>query len=545
MKKAAGGKWKYTVPREGRTLKPRCHCKLSGKQSRINCQTFTDEDRLNIFTNFWKSSWNEKKAIVRTLVTKFIPKDTKHRKNQTSRRKKTLQFHLKKNHEELIRVCKIMFLNTLGLNEWCVLSWLSNDLEAPSATDKREVQNNQKRMHAKEFLQELPKMESHYCRSSSQRLYLEPIWDSKRHLYREYSKYCGEKDIATASLKVFYDILEEMKISIFSPKKDQCDTCLGFQHDTVPQDEYEEHQMRKEEARSEKANDAKDSAKKFVFTMDAQAVFICPRMKASALYYRTKLTVHNFTIYDLRSHKGWCSLWDETEGDLSANVFATLITDFIESVLRVEAGDTVILWSDGCGYQNRNSVLSNALLNLSIGMDITIEQKFLEKGHTQMECDSMHSTIERKLAKRDNIYLPSSYIDVCRSAKLQPYEVKYYTHDQFNDFSKIKFYSSIRPGKNAGDPTVSDLRALQYCSDGTIKVKLRHPEEWTPLEQFQKRRSTDKIATEQTVPKLFKARLPIDEKKWKDLQAIKSVLPRDTHSFYDNIKYCSKKKNKD
>ena len=33
----------------------------------------------------------------------------------------------------------------------------------------------------------------------------------------------------------------------------------------------------------------------------------------------------------------------------------------------------------------------------------TIEQKFLESGHTQMECESMHSAIEQA-KKKSNIY---------------------------------------------------------------------------------------------------------------------------------------------
>ena len=57
---------------------------------------------------------------------------------------------------------------------------------------------------------------------------------------------------------------------------------------------------------------------------------------------------------------------------------------------------TIVIYSDGCTNQNRNSTLSNTLLNISILANITIIQKFLEKGHTQMEADSMHSTIERK-----------------------------------------------------------------------------------------------------------------------------------------------------
>jgi len=54
----------------------------------------------------------------------------------------------------------------------------------------------------------------------------------------------------------------------------------------------------KNEARQEKEND-KFSINE-VFTMDLQSVLLCPKSNVSSLYYKTKLIVHNFTIYDIK-----------------------------------------------------------------------------------------------------------------------------------------------------------------------------------------------------------------------------------------------------
>jgi len=37
--------------------------------------------------------------------------------------------------------------------------------------------------------------------------------------------------------------------------------------------------------------------------------------------------------------------------------------------------ETVIIYSDGCGYQNRNITLSNALRKFAVDKQITIEKK--------------------------------------------------------------------------------------------------------------------------------------------------------------------------
>jgi len=54
------------------------------------------------------------------------------------------------------------------------------------------------------------------------------------------------------------------------------------------------------------------------------------------------------------------------------------------------------MFSDTCGGQNRNQNIAAVLLYAVQSIDHinVIEQKFLEKGHTYMECDSMHSAIE-------------------------------------------------------------------------------------------------------------------------------------------------------
>lgn len=65
-------------------------------------------------------------------------------------------------------------------------------------------------------------------------------------------------------------------------------------------------------------------------------------------------------------------------------------------------------------------------------------QKILEKGHTQMEVDSLHSVIEGKL-KGKTIYCPSAYATLIREARPNPfpYEVKYVDHTFFRDFSLV------------------------------------------------------------------------------------------------------------
>lgn len=149
-----------------------------------------------------------------------------------------------------------------------------------------------------------------------------------------------------------------------------------------------------------------------------------------------KLKVHNYTIYNLATGDCTNYSWQESEGDLEASVFATILCKHLE--MKCVEPLPITIYSDICGYQNRNSIMSNAFLQFSKFKNVTIEQKCLIKGHTQMECDGIHSLIERKL-KNKNIH-PPTYVRTTLEARKHPKELEaiLLTHDYFLDFKQIK-----------------------------------------------------------------------------------------------------------
>lgn len=67
-------------------------------------------------------------------------------------------------------------------------------------------------------------------------------------------------------------------------------------------------------------------------------------------------------------------MWNESEGGLNANEFTTIIARFVDDQLATLDDDRkIVLYSDGCCYQNRNATLSNALLIVAKLRNITIE----------------------------------------------------------------------------------------------------------------------------------------------------------------------------
>lgn len=539
--KKIDGKYQYVKSGQSRELNVRCNSEKCLRTNRF-CSKFSEEERHFIFDTFWTkmTSWNSRKAYVSTLV------DVKHSQKQkeNSRRSVTLFYYLKKDSQKFA-VCKKMFLSTLGLKEWSVRNWClraekntgmhSNENEQLSLSHVRLTQRmKERKLFLQTFLEEIPKLPSHYCRSSSSKLYLEPVFQNKNDIYRQFQKYALEHNVEPLSRNYFVQELDRQNIALFRPKKDQCDLCMAYHHDHIEEADYQAHQRKKTEAREQKAKDKEmavsNPGQVLALTLDMQAVKLAPFLRCTSIYFKKKLCVHNYTLFDLRSKDVYCFLWDETQASLDATNIASILYKFLDTYIEEHPKlEKIILISDGCGYQNRNTVLSNALLHLAITRKVMIVQNYLEKGHTQMEVDSAHSLIERKLKNKD-IYLPTDYIHICREARpTKPFVVKYLKFDDFLDLTSLKYYSNIRPGYKIGDPTVSDIRSLCYDSKGEISYKLNYSDEW---KMYTKRPN---LTGNFPISQHYTERLKIKADKFSHLQLLKKEMDSVFWQFYDEI----------
>lgn len=106
-----------------------------------------------------------------------------------------------------------MFLNTLSIGEWMALNWQGDENDTETEENMNESDQNgidineevieptRKKLRKsaqveslEEFFRSLPKVESHYCRKRTRKMYLEPNWTSKRELFLFYQKdWCVQK----------------------------------------------------------------------------------------------------------------------------------------------------------------------------------------------------------------------------------------------------------------------------------------------------------------------------------------------------------------
>ena len=77
-----------------------------------------------------------------------------------------------------------------------------------------------------------------------------------------------------------------------------------------------------------------------------------------------KLSCHNFTLFDIVTQEAQNYFWHEGEGELNANIFATFVIDYLDSIDLTDVKE-ILIYSDGCTYQNRKTTIANALLLLA------------------------------------------------------------------------------------------------------------------------------------------------------------------------------------
>lgn len=118
-------------------------------------------------------------------------------------------------------------------------------------------------------------------------------------------------------------------------------------------------------------------------------------------------------MYTLSDRSVLNYIWHETNGTKGASEVAACLWQLLSNI-PPEVSE-VTFYSDTASVQNRNTILSGMFLKfVSLPGNLkVINQKFMESGHSEMECDSVHSTIENRGRKID-IFAPDQWYKNCK-----------------------------------------------------------------------------------------------------------------------------------
>ncbi|GFO03828.1 hypothetical protein PoB_003033300 [Plakobranchus ocellatus] len=123
------------------------------------------------------------------------------------------------------------------------------------------------------------------------------------------------------------------------------------------------------------------------------------------------------------------------------------------------------------------SNITNAFTAFALKKGITVEQKFLVSGHTQMDVTpSVHSVFEGKVKLCDLFTLQDYLVTIQMASKHPP-------HILSSKFISMRLASecvkSIRPDRKTNDPNVSGVSACQCSLDHDGVLNMKYKLNWT------------------------------------------------------------------
>ena len=239
-------------------------------------------------------------------------------------------------------------------------------------------------------------------------------------------------------------------------------------------------------------------------------------------------------------------VWDESQGHRGSNETGSLIYQHLRYNIS-PCVQHVVITSDSTVAQNRNQFITSLLLLVvqSIPNLMTIEQKFLEPGHTEMEVDSMHSAIEH-VRKKMRISSPYEWPAVIQAARREkPYKVHEVDREDYVELHQLpKLLKAERSLKGIPWMKVKCVRVTKglkheteiktdYCSEYQ-KVTLQKAET-----QRTRRAGTKGLACVDVslLKPAYPKSLPISKAKKADLMALcaSGVITKRFHDFYDQL----------
>ncbi|XP_068221553.1 uncharacterized protein [Palaemon carinicauda] len=379
-----------------RRMKPPC-----GEKRRLNCSSKIDEEaRMEIFNSYWDlGELSLLRQFIANSITAIEP-TYRYVRIGRSRQPRALNsafnFHV---NGEKVRVCKLFFKNTLDINDRPIRTVLEKQkkiagtLLEPDLRGKHDYHatvSQEIRDGIKQHVNSIPKIESHGTQANTSKSFIDGS-KSIADIHKDYVAKCKEQK-QFGNYTLFYRIFtEEYNISFHTPKKDQCDVCTAFENATETEkydmkESYDLHHREMELSRTEKVRDKekKDCA---VAVYDLQAVIQLPKGEVLAFYYKSKLNVLNFTIYNLISNACNCYIWNESNGHRGVNELGTCVLKYLKDTCDSGCTD-FIFYSDNCSGQQKNKLMLALCLYAVTNLDIhSITHKYLIKGPIQNEGD--------------------------------------------------------------------------------------------------------------------------------------------------------------
>lgn len=179
----------------------------------------------------------------------------------------------------------------------------------------------------------------------------------------------------------------------------------------------------------------------------------------------------------------------------------------------------------------------------------SITHKYLVKGHTQNEGDTVHSIIEgslKRAKKSGPIYVPEQYVSLIRSAKKSgaPLRVREMNFGDFFDLKILYDEMALNLSKDVdgNDFKINEVRQMRF-EKGSDELRYKSSYQqvtWNiiNLKPSKRRRFIKrKLISDIKLQPAYTKRITISDNKVRDLKSLinNNIIPSFYKTFYDSI----------
>lgn len=462
-------------------------------------------------------------------------------------------------------ICRDFFLECLQITPNRVFEALKSAVENPIAIDRRGIgpsANKTKEADketVRQFINSIPKYESHYGRSHSEKKYLHHSLNMSI-LYKEYKESQEMKNQTFVSLFIFREMFNtEFNLSFKRKHSDTCKTCDEFKvaigSTLVPQDQKntleEKRKMHLQLVEETNANfisdvtNAKQSdGKTLVFTFDLQKSLETPSLTTSVAFYKRQLWTYNLCIYDEVQKKAYMHIWSENIASRGGQEIGSCLLKHFKDNISSET-NRIILYSDSCGGQNRNIKITMLLKKFldDVSPDESLEfidQKYFVSGHSYNSCDRAFGLIEKHQKNSANgIFTPDDWICLIRDAKKNEPKFNVIVMQKEDFLSSTPLHSMIvNRKKNTEGEKINWLhfRTISYPKEDPFLLIISCGAGKKQYVRLDKKNISNESFSTCNLPLLYPDGRAISNKKLIDLMQLLKYVPAEKHEFFRSLK---------
>uniref|UniRef100_S4PMR1 DUF7869 domain-containing protein n=1 Tax=Pararge aegeria TaxID=116150 RepID=S4PMR1_9NEOP len=409
-------------------------CVHGNSKQGYKCNDLTVQDYSKFHRNFYSTSV---KVTQDTFLLKYCTAQTP--KKEGKRKSQTICYFIPKHENlagrrrvKLIKVCQKAMTTILGISRDRIQRICKQHLITMAMPKERRGGNRKSNLYSdrtesvKSFIKGLEALESHYVRGRSTVQYL----SSDLSIKKLHKLYNDDAQNVSVRYEFFRRIFNKyFNLSFKSPATDACSKCIQLKEVIKRERDTAKKQLQIAQLRIHKLK-AKcfytslktQGDNEIIFSFDCQKNLVLPKVPDQSAYFSRQLYTYNLTVCQGPSRGAQNCLntfiytWLETEAKKGSNQIASAVfhrlmnTNFEDTVSHIK------LFCDGCGGQNKNSIVLGMLaywLKTKAPRHIKkLTLIFPVVGHSFLPPDRVFGNIEREIRPLEVIVEPQTYFDI-------------------------------------------------------------------------------------------------------------------------------------